>query len=483
MQSNLDVKGSGKRPPENNLRISLSTLMEVSTLLGHPLEDRTPIRQAQDPALLQDVMQQSARLVDSPVRQERFYFGCLDFLMYQREGQWLFSPLEMNGTGMVGLTNLPLFVMERLLNTLSDIPSRLSADAPLILVPYSGTYKLATSGTSQLIHERILYAQAMKEAFQRLYGKGMITGLPRLETNPGVISPGMPMVVLGYVKDLFAHLSVSDGRLMFFGRPVAAAMHDQFCDYVLQHYGAEMDPDGFKPVNHIFPVATDKGGMYQVYNRMIRAQAFPSVSDPVHYDLLPDRDALVDYVLDALADGRKLVIKPHAGGLGRGIEFFIAPESRERTIEKIDASITSMEKFYGVAGAVFPYTVCDYIDSRVIDAPTHPFHGHKFELRMMVIRDGDSLQAVPSIVKVASVAYDPAHTERLMLLNNIDASKKAHNRSGLEFMLPLGSPDTLSLLGITMEQLTDLCRFTTAFVEHVLETVPVHEQWQKIHSA
>ncbi|MEZ4575808.1 MAG: hypothetical protein R2857_12975 [Vampirovibrionales bacterium] len=49
---------------ENLLRISLSTLIEVCTLLGHQLEDRSRIRLGQNQELLNYLMQSTCRLID-----------------------------------------------------------------------------------------------------------------------------------------------------------------------------------------------------------------------------------------------------------------------------------------------------------------------------------------------------------------------------------------------------------------------------------
>jgi hypothetical protein len=83
--------------------------------------------------------------------------------------------------------------------------------------------------------------------------------------------------------------------------------------------------------------------------------------------------------------------------------------------------------------------------------------GRKYELRVVVYRDGDELRAYPSVVKVNRQAFDPKHPTRESLLNNITTSANETSSSGLNFILPLCSKDTLDTLGISELELQVGC--------------------------
>jgi hypothetical protein len=96
--------------------------------------------------------------------------------------------------------------------------------------------------------------------------------------------------------------------------------------------------------------------------------------------------------------------------------------------------------------------------SRTHDGPHHRRHllrppGRKYELRVVVYRDGDHLRAYPSVVKVNRQTFDPEHPTRESLLNNITTSANETCSSGLNFILPLCSRDTLATLGISEQEL------------------------------
>ena len=61
----------------------------------------------------------------------------------------------------------------------------------------------------------------------------------------------------------------------------------------------------------------------------------------------------------------------------------------------------------------------------------HRMHGHKFELRVVVFREGDELRAFPSIAKVARDSFDASTAGaetcdlKAALINNITTSAKA----------------------------------------------------------
>jgi hypothetical protein len=79
--------------------------------------------------------------------------------------------------------------------------------------------------------------------------------------------------------------------------------------------------------------------------------------------------------------------------------------------------------------------------------------GRKFELRVVVYRDGGELRAFPSVAKVNRCTFDPANPTRESLLNNITTSANETRQSGLDFILPLCRQESLDTLGISRAEL------------------------------
>lgn len=76
-------------------------------------------------------------------------------------------------------------------------------------------------------------------------------------------------------------------------------------------------------------------------------------------------------------------------------------------------------------------------------------------------------------MQVARAAFDPSdpHPDKGSLINNITSSSKETAQSGAEFMLPLCNQETLSLLGISLDELKELCKACTSFVRFVVDQV------------
>jgi hypothetical protein len=269
----------------------------------------------------------------------------------------------------------------------------------------------------------------------------------------------------------------TDGKLRIFGRPVDGAVNDRFCLNLVHEFRDMVDLGHLQTMNRCFVPGADKASCYQLLNEFLEQEPTP-LSHSVNFSLAHTRDEVVETVLDWVRQGRKAVIKPQGTGLGHGIEFFLsADEDESRIVARIDGSLQLTERFYGLQGGALPYTICGFLDTLTIRKPGHPMCGHKFEIRIVIYRDGNMLKAFPSIAKVASQAYNADQPSHMSLINNITASAQATQSAGVEHMLPLCRQDTLDLLDLTPDDLRAVSHLTTRFVKHVLdETIDAPEK-------
>lgn len=464
---------------EAGLQLSLETLMDTSPLLGVAFEDRRHLRSRQHNGLLALVQKNGSVHLNRP---GRFYFGCLDFLVSGSGHGKRFHPIEFNGTGMAGVFSISTPAIQGILKTLRQAAEFLPGRTPLFLAPLSGTQNIGSSASSSWLYERMFYAEAIREGMRRLHGRAKLLTLPEIVSWNG-FSLDQPTVVLGHHKDFIQHLSCLDGQIYLFDQPVSGAMRDQFCDNLFSYFRArdeQVNPATFYPVNPIYPLGGDKGFFYGLLNRFLARNSFKGLPEQVLYSHACNWEQLIAQVRGQLAAGRKVVIKPHASGLGRGIDFFVRPESEEQIVSKIEASIEATEKFYGTEGAAFPYTVCEFIDGAIIEQADHPLEGHKYELRVMLYAEGQTLKAFPSIVKIAGKRYNEADADRLMLMNNIAVSTNGHQVNSDQYLLPLCNYETLDMLGIDPEELAELCRFSTGLLAYCIEEMDIPDPAPRI---
>src|SRR5437868_981257 len=107
------------------LTLSLDTLIAVSPMLGHKLEDRACVRRKQDPALLRTTQAVSTTPLSNPAQQALFLVAPLDLLVTEAGGRKRFHITETNGTGIGGLTNMPADVIRTVLSGLTEMARRL----------------------------------------------------------------------------------------------------------------------------------------------------------------------------------------------------------------------------------------------------------------------------------------------------------------------------------------------------------------------
>jgi hypothetical protein len=272
------------------------------------------------------------------------------------------------------------------------------------------------------------------------------------------------------MKEFLNQLSLDGaGRLRLVGRRVHAAVNDRFCLNVVHRFGPRLDLGALQTMNRCFLAGADKGVAYTLLNEFLAGSPAPALA-PARFARAFTRQQLLDTVRAWLRAGRKAAIKPQGTGLGHGIEFFLSAAEDDISIaRRVDASVRLTEAQYGLRGGAFPYTVCEYLDAAVIGSADHPLCGHKYELRVVVYRDGMKLKAFPSIVKIASEPFDPVGPSPLSLINNITTSSQAKRSAGVDYMMPLANRRTLALLGLGTEELMDLCAGATRFVRHVLD--------------
>lgn len=453
--------------------VSISTVIGSSSMLGHTLEDRSSIRDSQNAELLSRIQAATTVPLTDVAHERCFCVSPLDILVTKENGRKQFHVIELNGTGIGGLTNLTEDAIAAVLDDLSEMAWHHTAEHPLILVAVSGKEDFDKPRLNRLVYEKMLYCEALRKGFlQSGFPAVITTNLDQVNQHPELLDTPQPTIVLGYIGELLDALKLGrDGKLFLKERQVTGAVNDRFCLNVVDRFGHRVNMAEFEPMNRCFLAGADKGVSYDLMNEYQNRVKNPTGPEVIDFEHAYDREQLIEIVLNWVRDGKRAVIKPRGTGVGHGIEFFLdADEEEGEIIRKIDDSIKTTTHYYRMPGGSFPYTVCQFMDTAIIDQPTSPMAGRKYELRVVVYRDGGNLKAFPSIVKVAPKVFDPNEQDRNALINNITNSGTTTKQPGLEHMLPLCNEETLEVLGMSEEELTQLSGLCTGYVEHVVKT-------------
>ncbi|MDP1564098.1 MAG: hypothetical protein Q8M16_22165 [Pirellulaceae bacterium] len=466
----------------NPFQVDISTVVAAGPMLGHALEDRSEIRNSQEQDLVSYIDDVSAIELFPSDAASSFVVAPLDILVSREDDHIQFHIIEMNGTGIGGVSNLPASVVQSVLASIREAVADIARPDAIVLLPVSGKEDESNPRLNKLMHEKMMFAQAIADGLADAQGQAEVITLCGLQTGKQQLCSDRPTVVIGYMKELLEACSViPSGTLLLGGRPVVGALNDRFCLNLLNKFPT-IDLDQFHPINGTYLAGGDKGIAYSLLDEHL--VYLPSAVFPtrVHHAHATDPAELIATVLDWIHEGRRPVIKPHGTGIGHGIEFFLDPsESVESICKRIHDSIETTQEYYGTDEGAFPYTICEYIESDVIQAEDHQFNGHKYELRVVVYRDEKYLRACPSIAKVAPIAFDSSNPNRENLINNITNASAVHQKNGTDQMLPLCSQATLQLLEISAGELGKLCRVATRFVQQAIREIPKQRiQMQRI---
>jgi hypothetical protein len=454
-----------------DLKISLKTLLGCTSMLHPSLENRDSVALAQNIDMLTTWQEHSRVDVDFDGL-DSFCVAPFDVLLERSPaGKNRFHIIELNGTGIGGLTNLPSFITEDILNSIADIADKFpNTRAPLILVALSGKEDASSPRLNKLLHEKLLYVEAIYQRLRTKYQEVHIT----TAQDYTECYHSTPTVVLGYMKDLLRNIvRDTEGQLFYkveneSARLIDGVINDRFFLNVCQKFQYQVDTRNVVVRNGTFLAGADKATAYTMWNEYLQTHRNPMFPDQVDFSIAYTLDDIVASVHARLDRNIPCVIKPSGTGTGHGIEFFFPQEDPTELYLRIQKSVEDVGYLYGLRSGAYPYTISQFIPTRVIEHPG-TYLNHKFEIRVVVYRGRNGLFAVPSIAKISSKAFDPDLMERMSLINNITAASESTLKQGQEFMLPLANIETLQLLDIDMSEMNELSKHCSHFMAFLLE--------------
>jgi len=167
------------------LAISLPTLIALAPMLGHRLDDRKVVSNQQGSDLARRFGRASETPLPAHIPAEDFFVAPLDILPFRRAGQRRFQLLELNGTGIGGLTNMPTDLVQDILDTIAEIGGVCEGPAPLVVVASSGREVPGERKPSHLLHEKLLFVDRIAQALEQRHGDVEVLALDTLMANGG----------------------------------------------------------------------------------------------------------------------------------------------------------------------------------------------------------------------------------------------------------------------------------------------------------
>lgn len=499
------------------------------------LEQNFDTQKGQDPELAKRFGEASAIPMPANIKPTEFVVAPLDIMPFKVAGSNEFHAtlLELNGTGYGNITTMEQNTLDNVMSSFGNV-SHILKDEPtaLFLVACSGREDPPAFGQSKKIHEKLMIANAMQTTIttaqqEEAEATGVAArgvqilgvdsfdfdalvlkdGKPVVENSKALEKPGrdkdgvdnmkatlnqhnwdnptQPTVLVGYTAQLAKAIEIKDGTPFLNGRKVSFIGNDRLVlniNALNEASGKKLDTKNFTSNNISYVPAASKGHAYAFINQFNKAEGanYPGFAREIVNEQASTLEEIEEKVLAMLDQGKRVIIKPSGTGHGDGIRAFDLPEKAKPADirQEIKESYDSVKGTYGDRGG-FPYTISEYLTADRVTKEDSPLKSMKYEFRVAVYADysdqekGPQLKAAPAIIKIdgGSKLGEGQSGDFSKQFASVSAQVLATGLPASEFMKPLCSEETLDLVGVTVDEMTELCKWSTRAVAHILTNV------------
>lgn len=461
----------------SDIPIAMQSFVALSSLFGYPLVDRSGIRKGQNPALASElgVFVPESQL-PCPIR-DRFFYGSVDLMMARPEGQSdpAFYVVEVNGSNAAGLTDVALADVARIADAIASSVGVASASTPSVIInSYTGEQNIN-------VHERVVVADAIQARYPNLNFRLVPTTAldkPGFQLEPDALS-----IVIGPISKMLQHLSLENRQLHLKGVPVSVIINDLTVDRIAKALpDFHQCLDNTLVLNRIHQVTNLKARSYEAFKHRIVPALSPRFPirafDYWQADTREELEALSLRL--ALEEKRSVVLKPYSSSVGLGIEFLKPDMTQEEVLAGVNRSIEEAEGRYQGTSPLFPYTLCEFVETTLCSFPERDLFHRKFDLRFFVIRQEEGLYAIPGVIKLASEEYNAAAFHREGLQTNTMRLTQKSARPMAEIfeslIQPMNNPASLKALGLGKQDIRMLGEMACQVVGHLVKELDYNRQ-------
>lgn len=363
------------------------------------------IRRRQDDALANKIIKQSLsnlRTGDYNLVQEPLFFvGSVDFMVKNETGDKTYYILEANGGNSRGFSALPFGNWQQTNDCYAESLTFAGSKNPVVLVGHPNK--------DLLLYEKILLSEHLVEKMRSISADAEVVHLNNLTAKR--LKQGN-LVIIGPYKDLLPQISLHKNNYVYFqGKQVDILIGDGIArrkpEIVRQILKKSLKSI---VINDVFVITDDKALTYLAVE-----QAAPLLKkfnvEPIAFSRAKDRGQLNKMVPAMLKDIPEILIKPHGGSGGSGIDII----SKQNHIDqKIESSIKHYHTKFGTHRNPYPYTVCQRVAATPIvwnDAL------HHFDIRIYVGRIKDRIVPLGALMRVALEPFAGHFSKKSFVVN------------------------------------------------------------------
>lgn len=408
------------------------------------LED---IRSRQKPELCNEIFRESIERLSSlklnKIKGKLFFAGSVDFMVNRTNNKSRFYILETNGGSSRGFSIMTPGAWEKACLGYYEAVRHTSAGSPVVLIGYPSK--------DLLLYEKVVLAQVVAEKISYDYGFAP----QHLDSSIANFKNGNPAIIIAPYHDIIPSLGIKGSKITYKDLPVdvligdgIARRNNNICRNMLQNNLESI------VVNEIFHITDDKSLTYSAVSQAAKELSQFNVN-PFLFWRSWKTDTTIRAIKEALDHVSEVLIKPHGGSGGSGIDVI----TKEDDIEaKMSASIEHYHEKFGKDRNPFPYTVCE----RVQATPAKWRDSlHQFDIRIYVARDGDNIIPVGALCRIAKDPFLGQFTKKTFVVN-------LSGYGGVDTSRGLGvSPETLGILNLTKEDFVNMFCSAAALTTYI----------------
>ncbi|MBD3353587.1 MAG: hypothetical protein GF364_19040 [Candidatus Lokiarchaeota archaeon] len=421
------------------------SLVYIATYFNKKMVSVAPLRNRQDSKFLKKIRKKAIEKLGGPLKicnDKLFYFGCVDFMVTEENGNRKFVILETNGGSSRGILSLAPGDIESIFTAYKNAIDKSAKDEERKVVI------IGTVPNDYLFQEKIMLAEFLKERYEiEGYSVGIYNSF-NFETK-NIPRHDIIFIIANY-NNLLDFLSYKNDHITFKGQQVDVVIGDgiarrfQIISAYIKHDWTRVKTLVVNPIYHI---TDDKGNTYlainEGYERLkpykIQKLKFAKAFDPFH----------LEHIIEELIKNseKNYILKPFGGSGGVGIQPISPKFSEERGLEIMERSISEFYQKFDARRSPFPYTIQEMADFALTD-----FNNSRrtFDIRIYVVQKDGCFYPLGGEGRVARLPYSGTLKKEEFVVNlsgfdGIDIDRAiAFNEEGL------------NTLGINEEDLSDM---------------------------
>jgi len=387
------------------LNSQAESIINYGKFFGNPQISLEPIRRRQDEILAQQTINLSkAKLRKNAfnvVQEPLFFAGSVDFMVKSENGEKTYYILETNGGNSRGFSALPFAHWHESIKSYAESLSFVGTQKPVVVVGHPNK--------DLLLYEKIFLSQHLAAEMGKTAKGAEVVHVDDL--TPKRLKQGN-LVILGPYEKIIPRLSVYKNNYVYFDGKQTDVLIGDGVARRKKEIVAHLLQNDLKTlvVNDSFFITDDKALTYLAVQQAASMLANFNV-EPIAFKRANARGKLSKVLNEILSEIPEVLIKPHGGSGGSGIDIVT---SKKHIESKIESSINHYHSKFGPKRNPFPYTVCQRVAATPVDWNNALHH---FDIRVYVGRRKDRIVPLGALMRIALEPFSGCFTKKSFVVN------------------------------------------------------------------